>query len=313
MSLPNASQGLQSPSHLTMATRLLKWLRRNGTGLLFISPWLVGFFVFTLGPFVSSVYFSFTNYDLVHAPRWVGTANYATLLHKDPVFWSSLWVTVRYAAMAVPLGIVVGVSLALLLNVEIKGQALFRTIFYLPSIVPAVANAVVFSWLMNPEIGLINGLLRRVGIEGPAWLSDPHWALGSLVLMSIWGVGGSMVIYLAGLQDIPIHLYEAATLDGASSFQRLRWITLPLLTPVIFFNLVMGIIASFQYFTEAFIMTKGGPEGSTTFYALYLFQRAWQYLDMGYACAMAWIVFVIVMVLTALVFRSQRRWVHFGD
>jgi multiple sugar transport system permease protein len=296
-----------------MATRLLKWLRRNGTGLLFISPWLVGFFVFTLGPFVSSVYFSFTNYDLVHAPRWVGTANYATLLHKDPVFWSSLWVTVRYAAMAVPLGIVVGVSLALLLNVEIKGQALFRTIFYLPSIVPAVANAVVFSWLMNPEIGLINGLLRRVGIEGPAWLSDPHWALGSLVLMSIWGVGGSMVIYLAGLQDIPIHLYEAATLDGASSFQRLRWITLPLLTPVIFFNLVMGIIASFQYFTEAFIMTKGGPEGSTTFYALYLFQRAWQYLDMGYACAMAWIVFVIVMVLTALVFRSQRRWVHFGD
>lgn len=292
---------------------LRRWIRKNKTGFLFISPWLIGFLVFTLGPFLSSIALSFHSYDLASAPKWVGNLNYQTLLHDDPMFWSSLWVTVRYAATSVPLGIVAGVALALLLNAKVKGQTIFRTIFYLPSIVPAVANAIVFSWILNPEIGLLNGILRAVGIEGPAWLNDTAWAPWSLVLMSLWSVGGSMVIYLAGLQDIPIHLYEAATLDGASAFQRMRRITLPLLTPVIFFNLVMGIIGAFQYFTEAFIMTKGGPEGSTTFYALYLFNRAWQYLDMGYACAMAWIVFIVVMVITGLVFRSQRRWVHFGD
>ncbi len=296
-----------------LGERVRRWVRRNGTGLLFISPWLIGFLCFTIGPFFSSVYLSFNSYDLVHSPKWVGTANYSTLLNDDPMFWQSLWVTVRFAAVSVPLGVIVGVALALLLNTKVKGQTIFRTVFYLPSIVPAVANAVVFSWILNPEIGLVNGILRALGVEGPAWLNDTKWALWSLILMSLWGVGGSMVIYLAGLQDIPAHLYEAAMLDGASSYQRLRKITLPLLTPVIFFNLVMGIIGSFQYFTEAFIMTKGGPEGSTSFYALYLFQRAWQYLDMGYACAMAWIVFVIVMAITGIVFQSQKRWVHFGQ
>jgi multiple sugar transport system permease protein len=290
-----------------------RWIRRNGPGLIFISPWLIGFLVFTVGPFFSSVWLSFTSYDIVTPPRWVGTINYTTLLHDDPMFWSSLWITVRFAIVAVPLGIVAGVALALLLNLKVRGQAVFRTIFYLPSIVPAVANAVVFSWILNPEIGLVNGILRTFGVEGPAWLNDSKWAPWSLVLMSIWGVGGSMVIYLAGLQDIPIHLYEAATIDGASAFDRARRITLPMLTPVIFFNLVMGIIGAFQYFTEAYVMTRGGPEGSTTFYALYLFQRAWSYLDMGYACAMAWVVFVLVMILTGLVFRSQRKWVHFGN
>jgi multiple sugar transport system permease protein len=302
--MPPPSQAQPSP--------IRKWLRRNGTGLAFISPWLIGFLCFTIGPFISSVYLSFNSYDLINPPKWVGTANYSTLLHDDPLFWSSLWITAKFALVSVPLGIVAGVGLALLLNLKVKGQTIFRTVFYLPSIVPAVANAVVFSWILNPEIGLVNGILRLFGVEGPAWLTDTKWALWSLIFMSIWGVGGSMVIYLAGLQDIPVHLYEAATLDGASAYQRLRKVTLPLLTPVIFFNLIMGIIGSFQYFTEAFVMTKGGPEGSTSFYALYLFQRAWQYLDMGYACAMAWIVFVIVMILTGIVFRSQKRWVHFG-
>jgi len=298
-----------------------RWLRRNVPGLLFISPWLIGFLGFTIGPFISSIWLSFTSYDLVSRPKWVGSANYATLLHDDPTFWSSLLVTVKFAVISVPVGIVAGVAMALLLNSKVKGQTIFRTIFYLPSIVPAVANAVVFSWILNPEIGLVNGILRqlnhylppRFNLPEPPWLNDPKWALWSLMLMSLWGVGGSMVIYLAGLQDIPVHLYEAATLDGASAWVRLRKVTLPLLTPVIFFNLVMGIIGSFQYFTEAFIMTKGGPEGSTMFYALYLFQRAWKYLDMGYACAMAWIVFVVVMIITGLVFRSQKKWVHFGN
>jgi multiple sugar transport system permease protein len=296
--------------HRTSPVR--RWLRQNATGLLFISPWLLGFLAFTVGPFFSSVYLSFNTYDLVHAPKWVGPKNYTTLLQKDPLFWSSMGVTVKYAVVSVPLGILVGVGLALLLNTKVRGQAVFRTIFFMPSIVPTVANAVVFMWILNPEIGLINGLLGMLNITGPSWLTDPHWALWSLVFMSLWGVGNSMVIYLAGLQDIPAHLYEAATVDGANAFQRMSRITLPLLTPVIFFNLIMGIIGSFQYFTEAYVMTKGGPDGSTSFYALYLFQRAWTYLDMGYACAMAWIVFVIVMVLTVIVFRSRRRWVHFG-
>ncbi|MCW3097986.1 MAG: sugar transporter permease, partial [Chthonomonadaceae bacterium] len=195
----------------------------------------------------------------------------------------------------------------------LRGIGLFRTIFYLPSIVPTVATSVIFLWILNPEIGLVNGLLRNFGVVGPAWLEDKTWAPWSLVLMSIWGIGGSMVIYLAGLKDIPVHLYEAAIIDGASSLQRLRHITLPMLTPVIFFNVVMGVIGSFQYFTEAYVMTQGGPEDSTLFYALYLFQRAWRYLDMGYASAMAWILFVVVMVMTILIFRTQRRWVHYGD
>lgn len=289
-----------------------RFWRDNGPGLLFISPWLIGFLVFMLWPFLRSVYLSFTTYDVVTPPKWIGLANYQTLFHDDPAFWQSLWVTIRYAVCAVPLGIVAGVALALLLNVDIKGQAIFRTIFYLPSIVPTVASAVVFMWILNPSIGLVNGVLAAVHIKGPGWLTDTKWAPWSLVFMSIWGVGGSMVIYLAGLKDIPTHLYEAARIDGADGVKALRHVTLPLLTPVIFFNLVMGVIGSFNYFTEAFVMTKGGPEGSTTFYALYLFQRAWDYLDMGYASAMAWVLFLIVVVITGLLFRSQRKWVHFG-
>jgi multiple sugar transport system permease protein len=289
-----------------------RFLKNNGPGFLFISPWLVGFLVFMAWPFVRSVYLSFTSYDIVSPPVWVGAANYQTLLSDDPQFWQSLWVTVRYALAAVPLGIVVGVGLALLLNIDVKGQSVFRTIFYLPSIVPSVATAVVFTWILNPEIGLVNGLLRGIGVEGPAWLTDAKWAPWSLVLMSMWGVGGSMVIYLAGLKDVPTHLYEAARIDGASPWGSLRHVTLPLLTPVIFFNLVMGVIGAFQYFTEAYVMTRGGPEGSTTFYALYLFQRSWDYLDMGYASAMAWVLFLIVVLITMALFRSQRKWVHFG-
>ena len=282
-------------------------MKKNWIGYAFISPWIVGFLVFTLYPFLASFYFSFTRYDIVSPPRWVGIANYRVLFTADPLFWTALGVTFRFAACALPLGIVAGVGLALLLNLNLRGISLFRTIFFLPSIVPIVGTAFIFLWILNPEIGLINGLLRNFGIVGPAWLQDKAWAPWSLVFMSLWGVGGSMVIYLAGLKDIPTHLYEAAIIDGANPIQRLRHITLPMLTPVIFFNLVMGVIGAVQYF-----MTQGGPEDSTLFYALYLFQRAWRYLDMGYASAMAWILFVVVMVLTGLVFRSQRRWVHYG-
>lgn len=289
------------------------WTRRNLLGYAFISPWLLGFLLFVVGPFVASVYLSFTRYDVVSSPVWVGAANYQQLFTKDPLFWKSLSVTLKYAAVAVPLGIISGVALALLLNTEIAGISVYRTIFFMPSIVPVVATSVVFVWILNPQIGLINSILRRLDIIGPAWLQDSKWALWSLVFMSLWGVGGSMIIYLAGLKDIPAHLYEAAMIDGAGIWQRTRHVTLPMMTPVIFFNLVMGTIGAFQYFTQAFVMTQGGPEDSTMFYVLYLFNRAWRYLDMGYASAMAWILFVVVMVFTGAILKTQRRWVHYED
>lgn len=288
-------------------------MRGGLKGYLFISPWLFGFAVFTAVPFIVSVFLSFTRYDIVSAPLWIGTVNYEKLLTEDPLFWKSLWITIKYSLVAVPVGVTAGVALALLLNLEIGGISVYRTVFYLPSIVPIVATSVIFVWILNPQIGLVNGLLKQVGITGPAWLQDTQWAFWSLVFMSLWAVGGSMIIYLAGLKDIPTTLYEAAIIDGANAWQRTIHVTLPMLTPVIFFNLIMGVIGSFQYFTQAFIMTQGGPEDSTHFYALYLFNRAWRYLDMGYASAMAWILFIIVMSLTLFIFRTHHRWVHYGS
>ena len=234
---------------------------------------------------------------------------------SDPVFWKSLYITIKYAAIALPIGLVCSVALALLMNLDIGGISIYRTIFYLPSIVPVVATSVVFIWILNPTTGLVNGILQLVGITGPNWLGDPKWALYSLVMMGLWGVGGSMIIYLAGLKDIPAHLYEAAVIDGANVWQRTRHVTLPMLTPVIFFNMIMGIIGSFQYFTEAFVISNGtgGPVDSTMFYSLYLYNKAWRYLDMGYASAMAWVLFVIIVLCTAAVFKSHAKWVHYGS
>lgn len=295
-----------------MAGRANYRVRQNLVGYLFISPWLVGFLTFAAWPFVRSIYLSFTRYNIVSDPKWVGGANYKMLLTQDELFWKSAWVTLKYAAISVPLGIVAGVALALLLNIDVKGIAVFRTIFYLPSIVPTVATSVLFIWLLNPNIGLINRILAAFGIHGPSWLNTAPWAFYSLVLMALWGVGGSMVIYLAGLKDVPVHLYEAAKIDGASVAARMRHITLPMLTPVIFFNLIMGIIGAFQTFTQAYVITPGGgPQDSTYFYSLYLYNRAWKYLDMGYASAMAWVLFVVIVVMTALTFRTQKRWVHY--
>jgi len=288
--------------------------RENLTGYLFIAPWLIGFLVFTLGPFIQSFYLSFTRYNIVQPPKFIGLANYRMMLFDDELFWKSLWVTIRFALCSVPLVLVVGVLLALLLNSNVKGIAAFRTIFYLPSIIPTVATTSIFMWILNPQVGMVNQILDLIGIKGPAWLSDPTWTPWSLVFMSVWGAGGSMVIYLAGLKDIPTYLYEAATLDGAGPIQKLKAVTLPMLSPVIFFNLVMGIIGTFQYFTQAFMISKGqgGPEDSTMFYALYMFQRSWKYMDMGYGSAMAWVLFVLIIFITAVIFRSHTRWVHYG-
>jgi multiple sugar transport system permease protein len=305
-----------APSKVTAVSKragLSRQLRRDLVGYAFIAPWLIGFVAFTLGPFLASVLLSFTRFDIVSPPKWVGLGNYATLL-GDAVFWQSLGLTFRYALVAVPVGIVAGVGLALLLNASIRGVSVFRAVFFLPSIVPMVATTVVFIWLLNPQIGLVNRLLSGLGIIGPAWLKDPTWTFWSLILMSLWSVGGSMVIYLAGLKDIPVHLYEAALLDGASLLQRLRYVTLPMLSPVIFFNLVMGVISAFQYFTQPYmLLAQQAPEESTRFFAVYLFERAWRYLDMGYASAMAWVLFLIIIVVTGALFRVQKRWVHYGS
>jgi multiple sugar transport system permease protein len=288
-------------------------VKRTQHGYWFISLWLIGFVVFTALPFLASIVLSFTHYTAAYSPQWVGLANYETLLFDDPSFWRSLANTLTYALVAVPLCVCTAFALALLLNLEIRGMAVYRTIFFLPHIVPVVATSVVFMWVLNPQIGLINNILGLVGIDGPAWLQDPSWSMTTLILLSVWGIGGSLVIYLAGLKDVPISLYEAARIDGANAWQRALHITMPMMTPVIFFNLVIGIIGAFQYFTQAYILTQGGPQESTLFIALYLFYRAWRYLDLGYASALAWLMFVLVATITALVFRSQRRWVHYGD
>jgi len=284
----------------------------NKVGWLFVSPVVFGLIVFTLYPLVASVYLSFCDYEIFTPPRWIGLSNYATMFTEDPLFWKSLGNVLIYMVLAVPLGILFGVTLALLLDARIKAQSIYRTIFFLPSIIPVVATSVLWMWLLNPRIGLVNTLLELIGVQGPAWLDSVVWAKPSLVFMSLWGVGGSMIIYLAGLKDIPEALYEAAVVDGAGLWQRLRHVTLPMLTPVIFFNLVMGLIGAFQYFTQVFIMTEGGPLNSTLFYALYLFYQAFEYLNLGYASAMALVLFVIVVGVTALVFKTQRRWVHYG-
>lgn len=283
------------------------------TGLLFISPWLVGFLIFTLYPVFASAYLSFTDYRVLAPPHWVGFANYTDLLTDHDYFLPSLWDTI-FMFLELPLALVLGLALALLLDLKLRGIAFYRTIFYLPSIVPVVSSAILWTWVLNPEHGLMNAGLHALHIDGPAWLASPAWAKPAMILMDLWGVGGGMVIYLAALQGVPTALYEAAALDGANGWQRIWFVTIPSISPVIFFNLIMGVIGTFQYFTQTFIMTNGGPNNSTLFYALYLYENAFQFFRMGTACAMAWILFLLTLVATLVVFKSSARWVYYeGD
>jgi len=281
----------------------------------FISPWIIGFFIFTLGPMLASLYLSFTDYNIIDPAIWKGIGNYGKIIFEDQLFWHSLQRTLYFASLALPLGLAFGFFIAVLLNQDIPGVNLWRTVFFLPSVIAGVAVALLWMRIFNSRIGILNPLLKTVlGISNPpGWLQDPDWAIPSLVIMSLWGVGGSMIIYLAGLQGIPTTLYEAAKLDGANNLQRFRNVTLPLMTPVIFYNLVIGLIGSFQYFTEVYVTTggEGGPVRSTLVYNLYLYQNAFRYFDMGYASALAWILFLIVMVVTLLVFRSSPMWVFY--
>jgi len=282
-------------------------------GYLFISPWIVGFILFTIGPMLASLYFSFTDYNIISAPRWAGLSNYAEILREDPLFWQSIKVTLYYAALSLPSGLVLGFCLAALLNQKIPGVNLWRTVYFLPSVISGVSVAILWMRIFNPRMGLLNAFLRSIGIKGPGWMSDPQWSIPALAIVSLWSVGGGMIIYLAGLQSVPPPLYDAAKVDGASAWQRLRHVTLPMMTPVIFYNLVTGLIATFQFFTVVFIMTEGmgNPARSTLFYNLYLYMNAFRFLEMGYASALAWLLFLFVLLLTAAVFRSSQYWVFY--
>jgi multiple sugar transport system permease protein len=301
----NLSAGVPVPSRLNL---------RQREALLFylcISPWIIGFFLFYLGPILSSFYFSLTEWDLLTPPQFIGLENYQRIFTNDPLALKSFKVTLVYTLAYVPLDLGFGLLLATLLNRKLRGIGVFRTIYYLPSVLSGVAYVVMWMWMFNPQHGLINTTLHFFGIQGPRWLLDPKWALPSLIVMSLWGVGRSMVIFLAGLQDISPELYEAADIDGANRWAKFWSITLPLLTPSILFNLIFGIILTFQSFTNAFVATNGGPLDSTLFYVLYLYRKAFEHLQMGYASALAWLLFLIVLACTLLIFLTSGKWVFY--
>lgn len=283
--------------------------RRTWTGLAFVSPWLVGFAVFTLYPVCASLFYSFCDYDVLSPPVWVGLLNYRDMA-ADAVFWQSVYNTLVFNLMALPLGLFSALALALLLNQPVRLQGVFRAVYYLPSLVPAVAGAMVWLWILNGRIGLLNHALIALGISHPPqWIDDPSWAKPSLALVSLWGCGNTVVIYLAALQGVPRSLLEAAMIDGASAWRRLRHVTLPAISPVIYFNLLIGIIGGLQVFTTAIVM--GGAERSTLFYAIYIYYNAFEYRHMGYASAMAWILGLLILTLTWLASRVSRGRVHY--
>lgn len=281
-------------------------------GLLFVSPFLIGFGVFYLYPFIATFYYSFTSYSLVGASRWIGVLNYKELFIEDGLFTTSLYNTFYYAALFIPLSLVVGLIIALLLNTNIKGKSVFRAIYFLPSIIPFVAMGMLWVWILNSRYGIVNEILRALGLPAPSWFSDPNWSKPGYVIMSVWASGQTMIILLAGLTGVPRQLYEVAELDGANWLHKIVHITLPLLTPTILFILIINLIGAFQIFTQAYIMTDGAPANSTLFYSLYLYRVSFRYFKMGYGCAMAWILFVIVFTLAWSLFKSSAKWVYYG-
>jgi multiple sugar transport system permease protein len=279
-------------------------------GYLFISPWLIGFLVFLAGPILASLYLSFTQYKVTNPPTWIGFENYGRMV-TDELFYHSLRVTVVYMVTSVPLGLATALFMAVLLNQKVSGQRVFRTIYYLPSLISGVAVAIVFAWIFNARFGIINYFIGLLGIPGPNWLGDPDWTLPAFVIMSLWSVGGTTVIFIAALQGVPESLYEAAEIDGASSLRRFWNITIPLISPVILFALITGVIATFQTFTTSYIMTGGGPSNASLFYLLYLYRNAFNWFEMGYASALARFLFLIILACTSILLRSSNTWVHY--
>lgn len=287
--------------------------REAWQGFLCASPWVVGFLAFTLIPMAASFYLSFTRYRIVRAPQFTGIENYRYALFEDYLFWHSLSRTGLWALWTVPLGIVGSMIAAILLNQGLHGNTFYRTCFFLPSLTPVVAAALLWKWMFNPDVGVINWVLSLVGIRGPGWLETTKWAMPALVIVALWtGIGsGRMLIFLAALQGVPKELYEASDIDGASALRKHLHITLPLITPAIFFNLIMGLLGSFQSFTMAFLTTEGGPANALYFFALHIYYQAFMHFEMGYACALSWFMFAIVLVITAIQFSGSNRWVYY--
>jgi multiple sugar transport system permease protein len=302
----------------TTAPRQSIWSRiwqNDAPGYLFLLPWFIGFFGLTIGPIISSFYLSFTDFDLLTSPDWVGADNYIRMFTNDPKFWASMRVTMFFVLFSVPLKLAFALAVAMLLNRGIRGLPLYRALFYLPSLLGAsVAIAILWRQIFAGD-GLVNKLLALVGIQGPSWISHPSYSLWTLIILSIWQFGSPMIIFLAGLRQIPQDMYEAASLDGASKWRQFVKITLPLLTPVVFFNAIIQTIEAFKSFTPAFIISggTGNPINSTLFYTLYLYQEAFGFFRMGYASALAWVLLALVAVFTAFSFFTSKYWVHYDD
>lgn len=288
-------------------------LRDALAGYAFISPWIVGFLLLSAGPMVASLYLSLTDYSLIVAPDFVGAENYANALTEDPLFWQAVGNTLFYVGIGVPVGIAVSLLLAVLLDQGIRGTKIFRTLYFLPSVTPIVASVLVWRWIFQPEFGIVNFGLREAGLPTTGWLADLDWVKPTLIFIGVWGTAGGsrMLIFLAGLQNIPQEMYEAAAIDGASRWQRFMRVTLPLLSPAMFFNLILGLIDGFRVFTLAYVATEGGPANESLFYVIHLFNQAFRFLDLGYGSALAWLLFAVVLVLTLVQIRASRRWVYY--
>ena len=310
---------LQSKSKRIWPPRFPKWSVRDRlnfkTGMLFLLPWTIGFLVFTLYPMVASFFYSFTIYHPRQPNEWIGLQNYANLLTDDK-FWKSLSNTLYMVVIGVPITLLTSFFCAVLLNLKVRGQSIYRVIYFLPSIVPTVASTILWLWILNPQTGILNTLLGYIGIQGPNWMSNPAWSKPGLILLGMWGMGGTIVIYLSGLQDVPVSLLEAAELDGASWWQRLWHVTIPMVSPITLFNLITGVIAMFQYFAQAYVFRGthdlGYPLNSTLFYSVYLYQNGFLWLKMGYASAMAWVLFIIILICTLLLLKISERFTYYA-
>ena len=309
---------MAAPTSVSVTTPVARKIkpetRKILRGIAFISPWILGFLAFTIYPLLASFYYSFTDFSLFGSPKWIALTNYAKLF-ADPKFFKSFGNTIIFSVFVVPASIVLAMGLAILLNNNLRGNSVYRALIFMPSVVPAVASAVVWIWILNPQWGLLNGLLRMLNLQGPPWLSSPDWAKPALLIVTLWMIGSDMVLYLAGLQEIPLDYYEAAELDGAGAWQKTIYIIVPLLTPIVFFHLINAFIWSFQYFSIPFIFggVTGQPADSLLFYSIYLYQNAFAYLKMGYASAMAWLLFLLVMACTVVILRTSKRWVNYGN
>jgi multiple sugar transport system permease protein len=299
--------------------RLPKWGRRERQnfkiGMFFLLPWTIGLLIFTLYPMVASFIYSFSIYHPKAPLEWIGVKNYVDLIHDD-LFWKSLYNTLYMVVIGVPLTLVASFVCAVLLNLKVRGQSIYRVMYFLPSIVPTVASTILWLWILNPQTGILNTLLGYIGIDGPNWMSNPTWSKPGLILLGMWGMGGTIVIYLSGLQDVPVSLLEAAELDGASWWQRLRHVTVPMVSPITLFNLITGVIFEFQYFAQAYVFRGfqglGYPMNSTLFYSVYLYQNGFLWLKMGYASAMAWVLFIIILICTMLLLKVSDRFTYYA-